>query len=160
MTFFKISKAMELVAGAASLDSVTKELMALIIDPDVARVANKYGIKFSPVEGNEFALTASVHRRIVDIEVQHAIWNPPGHQSSDKFLIGKVDLFLRGSGDERSEIECGYIFFSTGEFHMSSTHIDLDGDVALDHKIAIRDALSQIILLSVQEKLLRKDGWS
>lgn len=149
-------KAVALIRSAAALDSVSKIYIDTVVSDDGANRTStdaKYGVKFSQIEGDSFSLMAVVHRRIVDVEVQHAIWSPPDHQADAEFLVGKVNLFLRGAKDERTELDCNYIMFSEGSLHLSSSTFNLINENTADDKGRIRDSLAELILVRVHEQL-------
>lgn len=153
MDIFTSAKAIALVACAGTVDAATRVFMEMILEAESFEPNPSFGVKFFPVEGDDFALTATVHRRVVDIEVQHAIWTASGHQQVQRFLVGKVFVFLRDKDNERIELGCNYSILSNGDLNLDVMEFSLVHDVLPNNKIMVRDSLAKLILVAVQDRL-------
>ena len=153
MDFQEYAFARELAGRSTELDGSIKKFIDRVFESMQQPGADELGISISRVENSPFALLATFHRRIIDIEFENAIYHDP--QMRDKNLIAHIKLSVRLDGGERHR-QSSPLFIFSGGLLMLLKDFTLDvHDLGLTpHDIKmIRTSLSELIIKAVHPLL-------
>lgn len=146
---FRLAKA--LARNSAVLDDVIRLFMQRVLQSQ--KVPSDNGVQFAEVEDSPFALTATVHRRVVDIEFENAVLVDPDY--GDKHLIAQVTLYLRRDGSERHRLPSPIFIFANGIAHLINDYVvPLDDSNCSPNALTlIRESLSELVLRGIHPTL-------
>ena len=153
MDFQEYAFARELAGRSAELDGCIKKFIDRVFESMLQPGAGELGIGFSRVENSPFALLATFHRRIIDIEFENAIYHDP--EDGDKHLIAHIKLFVRLDGGERLPLSSPLIIYSGGLLMLLKDFtLDVHDLGLTPHDIKmIRTSLSELIIKAVHPLL-------
>lgn len=149
MDFQEYALAKDLAGRSADLDEAIKKFIDRVFESLKQPGAEEFGIGFSPVENSPFALIATCHRKIIDIEFENAIFVDP--EFRDKNLIAHIKLFVRQDGGERLLLPSPLFLFSGGLVCLLRDFtLNVHDPMLTPHDIKmIRTSLSELILKAV-----------
>lgn len=146
---FRLAKA--LAKNSAVLDDVIRLFIQRVLQSQHAPIEN--GVQFAEVEDSPFALTATAHRRVVDIEFENAVLEDADY--GGKQLIAHVTLYLREAGSERHRLHSPIFIFANGNAYLLNDYVVLldDGNCSPGVLTLIRDSLSELVLRGIHPTL-------
>ena len=146
---FRLAKA--LAVNSSVLDDVIRLFIQRVIQSQ--ETPGGSGVQFAEDEDAPFALTGTLHRRVVDIEFENAVLEDS--ENSDKHLIAHVTMYLRESGSERRRLPSPIFILTSGTTYLIKDYvIRLDDDNCSPASLALlRNSLSELILSEIHPTL-------
>lgn len=145
--------AKELARNCRDLNNVIQRFVDRLVVVEMMTRRADLGVRFSRTENGSYAATAELHRRIIDIEFENAIYEDK--DCFEKSLIARVKLFLRHGGGERSQLACPIFMFSTGHIHLlNGVVVDINDTFTSQNDASlIGYDLSELIVKSIHPTL-------
>lgn len=146
---FRLAKA--LATNSAVLDDVIRLFIQRVLQSEEAPGGNS--VQFAEDEDTPFALTGTLHRRVVDIEFENAVLED--EDNGDKHLIAQVTLYLRESGGERRRLPSPIFMFANATAYLIKDYVVRldDANCSPASLSLIRNSLSELILREIHPTL-------
>ncbi len=153
MEFQEYALAKDLARLSSDLDQSIRKFVVLAVESMKQPRAEEFGVNLAAHENSPFALTATCHRRIVDVEFENAIYQDPEFRNMD--LIAHIKLFLRLDGAERQSIPSPLFMYSGGRVHLLRDFVlNVHDPMLTPNDInTFRTSLSELVLKSVHPTL-------